>query len=63
MFYRGFTILKSGPEESYEIFHPKEGVLQKCGVSPSIEEAEEVIDVRLQSRDFVIDLKAQGPSH
>ncbi len=48
MEYRGFTI-RTKSDKSYDILHPKDRELQVCGWAPSIAEAKEGIDMRMEA--------------
>ena len=53
--YRGFTI-RAKSDKGYEVLHPKNGELRVCGGAPSVAEAKEVIDMRMQASTRAMDI-------
>ena len=55
MEYRGFTI-RAKSEKGYEVLHPRGGELKVCGWAPSVAEAKEVIDMRMEAATHAMDV-------
>ena len=53
--YRGFTIREKS-DKGYDMLHPKDGELKVCGWAPSIAEAKEVIDMRMEASTRAMDI-------